>query len=84
MRIARRYTALFTKRTYLYDLTSDSAFATVATEPIIIIIIALLALLVNTAFVFFKRSKLAASFTAVLKTKAFTWQHQLMYADDIR
>ena len=32
MRIARRYTALFTKRTYLYDLTSDSAFATVATE----------------------------------------------------
>ena len=33
MRIARRYTALFTKGTYLYDLTSDTAFATVATAP---------------------------------------------------
>ena len=61
MRIARRYTALFTKRTYLYDLTSDSAFATVVTAHIKNIITALLALLVNTAFVFFKRSKLAAT-----------------------
>ena len=70
MRIARRYTALFTKRTYLYDLTSDSAFATVATAPIKIIITALLALLVNTAFVFLSVLNSLLQFYSGVKNKS--------------